>query len=420
MADLKKFLDSAGVGTLWGRVLEELKKEADRAEAAEKLNKAAAEAAAAAAKAAQDDVDALELYVGTIPSTYTENNIVAFIQKRAEEVLAAAQGGSSETAASVKGALDAYIALNDPIVSKNTTDIATIMGDYLKASDKTELSGLISTNAGEITRIDNALKAALENEGEGLDSIKELATWIEEHGEDAAGYAAAIQALEDLVGDETVATQIATAIAEEHLEQYAKTSDIQGTLNKVDTQGTVTAAISAAIDALKIGDYAKAADLAALATRVTTVETTLANGDYQNSTQVASAVNTAIANLKAENLWDAKGAAATAQQNAEAYADSLASNYATAAQGEKADSALQSSDIVTGSTNGSIRVKGTDVAVKGLGSAAYTESTAYDAAGSAAQALVDAKAYTVKEINEKVIALTEAEINAAINAVSSN
>ena len=58
-----------------------------------------------------------------------------------------------------------------------------------------------------------------------------------------------------------------------------------------------------------------------------------------------------------------------------------------------ADSALQSSDITTGSANGTIAVEGTDVAVKGLGSAAFTESSAYDASGSAAQALADAKQY---------------------------
>ena len=39
--------------------------------------------------------------------------------------------------------------------------------------------------------------------------------------------------------------------------------------------------------------------------------------------------------------------------------------------------------IVEGATNGTLAVNGTDVAVHGLGSAAYTDSTAYDAAGTA-------------------------------------
>lgn len=65
--------------------------------------------------------------------------------------------------------------------------------------------------------------------------------------------------------------------------------------------------------------------------------------------------------------------------------------FATAAQGAKADSAVQ--NIATGSANGTIAVDGTNVAVKGLSSAAYMAATAFDAAGSANKALTDAKAY---------------------------
>ena len=66
---------------------------------------------------------------------------------------------------------------------------------------------------------------------------------------------------------------------------------------------------------------------------------------------------------------------------------------ATTAQGAKADSALQKADITTGTANGAISVDGTNVQVKGLGSAAYTNSSAYDAAGSASSALTNAKEY---------------------------
>jgi hypothetical protein len=47
-------------------------------------------------------------------------------------------------------------------------------------------------NANAIAALDATLKAALENDGEGLDSIKELALWVEEHGQDAAEMAEAI------------------------------------------------------------------------------------------------------------------------------------------------------------------------------------------------------------------------------------
>lgn len=72
-----------------------------------------------------------------------------------------------------------------------------------------------------------------------------------------------------------------------------------------------------------------------------------------------------------------------------------------------ADSALQAADITTGSTNGTISVNGTDIAVHGLGSAAFTDATAYDAAGDA-QAVYDS-----------IIALTNTEINNAIAEVNS-
>lgn len=67
-----------------------------------------------------------------------------------------------------------------------------------------------------------------------------------------------------------------------------------------------------------------------------------------------------------------------------AYTESSA--YATAAQGALADTALQAADITTGSANGTIAVEGTDVAVKGLGSAAYTEASAYATAEQGAKA----------------------------------
>lgn len=354
MADLKKFLDQAGVSTLWTRIAEEVAKEKTRAEAAEAAN-------AAAAKKAQDEVDALETYVGTIPEGYSESNIVAYIKKVAAETLASANGGSNESAASVKAALDAYVAENNPKVQANADAIDAIEADYLVEADKTELANSIQANANEITRIDNALKAAIENEGEGLDSIKELATWIEAHGTEAAGYAAAIDALELLVGNKAVATQIAEAIAAENLSQYALESDLDAAVErvgalegKVDTTGTVTEAINAAIAALAIGDYAKAADLTALATRVSTAEGKIANLEAEDI-----AIKGRLGAIEAKvPAWNA------AEANAKAYADGLAVNY--------------------------------------------------DAAGAAAQALIDAKAYTDTEINTKVIALTAAEIDAAI------
>lgn len=68
----------------------------------------------------------------------------------------------------------------------------------------------------------------------------------------------------------------------------------------------------------------------------------------------------------------------------------------------KADTALQPAGITEGATNGTISVNGTDVAVHGLGSAAFVATTAFDAAGEA-QAVYDS-----------IIAMTTTDINNAI------
>lgn len=89
--------------------------------------------------------------------------------------------------------------------------------------------------------------------------------------------------------------------------------------------------------------------------------------NYATKGEVDTAKNEAITTA----AGDATSKANQALADAKSYADGLAGNYATAAQGAKADTALQQADVTTGTANGTIAVKGTDVAVKGLGSAAY-------------------------------------------------
>ena len=121
--------------------------------------------------------------------------------------------------------------------------------------------------------------------------------------------------------------------------------------------------------------------------------------DYINKKVEAVDFSDAIATAKQEAIdaaaADATTKAGTAETNAKAYADGLANNYATAAQGTKADSALQKADIVSGTANGTISVKGEDVAVTGLGGAAYKDASAFEAAGTV-KALADGQVATNK------------------------
>ena len=75
-------------------------------------------------------------------------------------------------------------------------------------------------NATEIAKLDAALKLAVEDttEGSGINSIKELATWVNEHGEQAAEMTTAINANRDAIavlnGDAAVQGSVANLIAE--------------------------------------------------------------------------------------------------------------------------------------------------------------------------------------------------------------
>lgn len=94
-------------------------------------------------------------------------------------------------------------------------------------------------------------------------------------------------------------------------------------------------------------------------------------------------------------------------------------DFATAAQGAKSDTAVQAADVISGTANGTISVKGTDVAVKGLGSAAYQNSGAFDASGAAAGALSKAKTYADTKKTEAVDAAAADSTTKANNALAS-
>lgn len=141
--------------------------------------------------------------------------------------------------------------------------------------------------------------------------------------------------------------------------------------------------------------------------------------NYATKNEVATAKQEAINAAST----DASTKSNKALADAKSYADGLGSKYATAAQGSKADTALQKADITSGTKNGTIAVGGTDVAVKGLGSAAYTETSAYEKAGAVAkleQGQVTTNKNNIAQLKTDVdkikettyVAITEEEIKA--------
>ena len=98
----------------------------------------------------------------------------------------------------------------------------------------------------------------------------------------------------------------------------------------------------------------------------------LGSAAYTESSSYANAAMGELANTAVQP--DDLGTAAYTNSN----------EFATAAQGSLAASALQPADITTGTTQGAISVDGVAVAVNGLGNAAYVNTDAFDAAGTAA------------------------------------
>ena len=174
--------------------------------------------------------------------------------------------------------------------------------------------------------------------------------------------------------------------------------DLSNYFTKEEVTGAIgTAKTEAATDAQTKADAAKEAAITAAATDATT------------KADAAKAAAITEAGKKADK----------ALKDAKTYSDGLAKNYATAAQGAKADSAVQAADVVSGTANGTISVKGTDVAVKGLGSAAYQNSDAFETAGAAADALSEAKTYADTKKTEAIDAASKDATTKANSALNS-
>lgn len=260
--------------------------------------------------------------------------------------------------------VDDKAAQNATNIATNASDISTMKGQIaaLEAGtyDDTAVRNLITANTTAIG--ENAAAIATLNSGaDVVGSVTHTATAI------AAAKVAEIVANADESFD--TLKEIADWILNDTTGAADMANDIkalQDQLVGVDT--TVVAAIAAAIDeALKADGadkYALASDLTALATRVKAIE----DANYQNAEQVGSAIDAKIAALKLAETYDAKGAAAAAETNAKSYTDSKLGQYA------------QAKDVYQ----------------------------------TMAGNLQEAKSYTDTEINTKIIALTTAEIDAAI------
>lgn len=121
---------------------------------------------------AADAKYATKEYVGSFTTGEDDykdiTSIVGYVNKKAEETLKAAQGGSSETAASVALALQNYKNENDPKVQKNTTDIAALQGQLGTTNTN------VSSNTTEIGKINTDITVNIKPAIEALEGADEV------------------------------------------------------------------------------------------------------------------------------------------------------------------------------------------------------------------------------------------------------
>ena len=179
-------------------------------------------------------IEDLETYVGTIPSNYTEETVIAYINKKAEETLAAAQGGSSETAASVKQQLDNYKSENDTRVGEleDALDAEIERATGVEA----DLQEQITANANAINVITNGVDA------EKIDSLNDLIEWADEHAPEVKSIKEDIEANAKAISDHEA---LAAETYETKTDATSKKTEIDGRLSalegKVDVEKVSTA-----------------------------------------------------------------------------------------------------------------------------------------------------------------------------------
>lgn len=289
--DIKKFLDQAGVSTLWSRVAEEVAK-----------------------------VDAKAV-------------------KNAEDIVA--HGTRLDSAEAKIAALEAG--------TYDDSELRGLIGDNKAAHEANaaaiELLNGAADVAGSVANTANAAAAAkvaeiVANADADFDTLKEIADWILNDTTGAADMANDIAVLQGLVGDKAVATQIAEAIAAEGLNKYALAADLTALANRVkvledagyQNADAVAAAIDAKITAL---DLANAYDAKGAAAAAETAAKAHADG-------IDAALKARLVVLEAidHSKFEAAGAAAQALVDAKAYTDAEIAGHVTALSEAEIDAAI--------------------------------------------------------------------------------
>lgn len=357
-------------------------------------------------------------YVGSIPEGYEEQtNVIAYINKKAQEVLDSATGGSSESAASVKQALDAYKASNDPKVAANATAAAeakTAAENAQAAADAAQNTANSKTTMAEV----EAKGYATKTEAQGYANAKDTAiAEAKAAGEAAQSDVDALKAKVGTVAEgKTVVKMIEEAQAAATYDDTQVKADIAanaetigGVKGRLDTFLADADLTENAIDTLK--------ELQTYITEHGTEAAGWTNKITANETAIAEEAKTARAaeEANATGVTEAKTAAATAQSDVDAIkADYLKTADKTTLQGsidavssrvkdiEDKNVSDGATKVEKSDTNGNIKIDSVETVV-------YTHPEKHAIADvDGLQAALDAKA-TGAALTEEINRATAAE-----------
>lgn len=405
MADIKKFLDKQGVSTLWSKVAQSVAAEKARAEAAEQANAAAI--AGIKNGAAMNDFAAVEAKFTTLQSAVDAKGEKSVVETNAADIVTlkgkveALEAGTYDDS-EVRGLISDNAEAIEALEGAHGTDKAALEAAIALKADKTALEAEVErakaaekVNADAIALLTNGV------DPETIDGVNDLINYVNTHGTEVT---AIRNDIADAVNEITKLQQADTAMGG-RVDALETKVDIEGTVSAyvagmgeayaaqmetiVDQKDTavlnaakahadgLNTAMDGRVVALEAASatHALASDVTALDGRVTVVEGKVATLEGASHSHDNKEVLDGITSTKV-NAWDA------AEANAKAHADGLAS--------------------------------GLDVRVQTLEKIDHTQ---FEAAGAAATAEANAKAYTDTEF-AKIQALTTAEIEAAIAAAS--
>lgn len=315
---------------------------------------------------------------------------------------AALESAKADAKAKIE-ALDAEVTSND---GAHVTVKVTEVGGVITAVNVTESDiASAATLAAVKADVDYFLGSALnkENAKAVKDTLKEIQDYIDSDVEGAAGMTASIKQAKDAAD----AAQGAADAAQGEVDALELVVEgVKATAEAAATKANLEAEVARATKAeedlaasVKVisDDYLKGSDKEEL---TTSINGKVAKSDYEVDKAAlikADSDNLAKAKEYAEGLVEALDVtdAAVAGQYVSAVGQTDGKITVTRAN-------LPTYTLSTGSANGTVALNGVDAAVKGLGSAAFTESTAYATAaqGALAEAAApQATTYTKTEVD---------------------